>query len=147
MSRAITLVTTLALLGVAQADPEPAFSFRVTGCAETNKGMASATRGAQQTIAPKIELTRSGIRYSRAGTHQCCRKVEVRRQVQIDKITLTEYWTGEGCRCLCYSQIEATLTNVVAGEYTVTVFSAGIQPGTHKAIEPVEIFSAKVKVP
>ncbi|MDQ7841130.1 MAG: hypothetical protein RDU83_08910 [bacterium] len=147
MRMMIALLATLSILGAASAGPEPSFSFRVTGCAETETGMPSKTRAGFQTIGATIEVIGSGIRYTRAGTHQCCRKVVVRRQVQKGRIALTEYWTGDGCRCMCSSRIEANLAGLAPGEYEVVVYSGGIEPITHKDIEPKAILSQKVRVP
>ncbi len=147
MKGTIFVLAVLPLLSVASATPDPLFSFRVTGCAETERGMPSRTRAPQQIVGAMIEVVGRGIRYYRAGTHQCCRMVVVRRQVQKGRIVLTEFWTGDGCRCMCSSRIEATLTNLASGEYEVAVYSGGIEPITHKEIEPKVILSQKVRIP
>jgi len=48
---------------------------------------------------------------------------------------------------MCYSRIEATLAGLVSGEYEVTVYSGGIEPITHKEMEPKAILSQKVRIP
>lgn len=141
------MLAVLPLLGAASASPEPSFSFRVTGCAETETGMPLKTRSPYQTVGATIEVVGGGIRYYRAGTHQCCRMVVVRKRAQGRRIVLTEFWTGDGCRCMCSSRIEATLTNLASGEYEVAVCSGGIEPITHKEIQPTVILSQKVRVP
>lgn len=147
MRRTILVLAVLPLLGAASASPEPSFSFRVTGCAETETGMPSRTRTPQQTVGAMLEVVGGGIRYSRAGRHQCCRMVVVRRQVQRGRIVLTEFWTGDGCRCICHSRIEATITSLVSGEYEVIVYSGGTEPITHREMEPKAILSQKVRIP
>jgi len=147
MNRVILFFVVLFLLGAARAGQEASFSFRIEGCAGTENGTPPPPRSPPPTVDPKIEIAGSGLRYFRAGMHQCCRKVEVREQMQKGRIILTEFWTGEGCRCMCASQIEATLTNLATGEYEVTVYSGGIEPVTHKGIEPKEILSQKVQIP
>ena len=42
---------------------------------------------------------------------------------------------------------EATLTNLVSGDYGVTVYSGGIETTTHTNIEPKTILSQTIKIP
>ena len=147
MNRTMPALAILFYLDVAIAGPEPTLSIQVDGCAATKTGMVLQARSPWTTTDPKIEVVGGGIRYSRAGQHQCCRKVEILKQVQKGKIVLTEYWTGEGCRCVCFSQIEATLTKLVSGDYEVTVYSGGIETTTHTNIEPKTLLSQMVKIP
>ena len=147
MNRPILAFAILLVLDTATASAEPSLSIQVDGCAATKTGMVSQARSPWITIDPKIEVVGGSIRYIRAGEHQCCRQVEILQQVQKSKIVLTEYWTGEGCRCVCFSQIEATLTNLVSGDYEVTVYSGGIATTTHSNIEPKALLSQTVRIP
>ncbi len=109
--------------------------------------MPSKTRFPQEIVGPAIGVVGRGIRYSRADTHLCCRMVVVRRQIQKRRIALTEFWTGDGCRCMCFSQIEANLTNLASGEYEITVYSAGVEPITGRQLEPKVLLTQKVRIP
>lgn len=97
----------------------------VKGCAETDKGMAvrSMAEGTEQ--APKIEVNGNEVVYSRAISHQCCRKVEITKETGKAAINVYETWSGAGCRCMCFSEIKAKLENVPAGAYTINVYANG----------------------
>jgi len=102
------------------------FSPLVKGCAQTDKGTASRATGLEQE--PKIEVNGNSIKYSRAIEHQCCRKVELQKEINGSAINIFEVWSGQGCRCMCFSEIEAELKNIPSGSYTVNVYEKGAFP-------------------
>jgi hypothetical protein len=121
-----------------------ALSSLVKGCAETDKGME--TRGADETErAPSITISGNQINYSRAINHQCCRKAVIEKEISGSAINIFEVWSGEGCRCICFSEIEATLENIPAGHYAVNVYEKGTKPdGT--SMEQATIISKEIDV-
>ena len=119
----------------------------VEGCAETEEGMATKSVGEEDEQEPKIEVTGNKIKYSRAINHLCCRKAEISKEASNSIINIYEYWTGIGCKCMCFSEIETTLSNVPVGNYTVNVYEKGIKPGGNN--EPMEqklIISQEVEI-
>ncbi|NQU11644.1 thermonuclease family protein [bacterium] len=123
------------------------FHYSVRGCAETATGLVARVRGAQRTVAPTLQVGRGSLRYFRSGGHRCCRQVDVRPRIDAGKIALTEFWTGQGCRCQCFSEISATVSNLASGPYTVTVDRGGVAPGSDQVLEPEVVLSRKVVVP
>ncbi len=119
------------------------FGAKITGCAETDAGMA--TRAAGETREPSVFVKDYDIIYNRAIEHQCCRKVELMKEVSKNEIKITENWSGPGCRCICYSKIEAKLSNVAEGTYTVNVYEEGINPD-NTLMEKKLIVSKTVRV-
>jgi hypothetical protein len=104
----------------------------VKGCAETESGMSTKALG-QTEREPKIEVDGNEILYSRAINHLCCRKVEIEKEIE-NSINIYEVWSGIGCKCICFSEIEARIKNVPPGNYTVNVYEKGTEPGG----EPME---------
>ncbi|MBA4379527.1 MAG: hypothetical protein C0393_02375 [Anaerolinea sp.] len=117
------------------------------GCAETDQGMASRAAGGENEQEPAIEVIGNTLRYTRALQHQCCRKVEFEHEIQGANITLYEVWSGDGCRCECFSEIQADLEFVPAGDYLVRVYEQGAQPGSSKPMEEKLLVSEEVSVP
>jgi|Deesub1362B_J571_1020462.scaffolds.fasta_scaffold00184_27 hypothetical protein len=76
---------------------------------------------------PDIEVIEDKIVYSRAISHLCCRKVELKHEVEGSTINIYEVWSGVGCKCICFSRITAKLSTA-AGEYTVNVYETGTKP-------------------
>lgn len=112
----------------------------IRGCAETDQGQTVRGPGDWEEQSPKVEVIDGMIRYSRALKHLCCRKVEFKQTVEDTTITLTEIWAGEGCRCICFSELSATVEAVPSGTYTVRVVTQGIpdepgDTGEHLVIE------------
>ena len=119
----------------------------VKGCAETDKGMATKEFGGGTEQEPKIEVIGNEIVYSRAINHLCCRKVEIEKETEDSVINIYEVWSGVGCKCICFSEIEAKLQNVPAGTYTVNVYEKGVKPsGGNEPREEKLIISEEVTV-
>lgn len=119
----------------------------VKGCAETGQGMAAKTRSLNSEQEPEIRVEGSTIAYSRAISHLCCRKAELEKEVEGFSVSVYENWSGLGCKCMCFSQISASLENLSAGDYEVSVYERSVEPGGNG--EPMEerlIISKKVTV-
>jgi hypothetical protein len=127
--------------------PEPRLSPLVKGCAETDQGMASRAAGGESEQEPAIEVIGNTLRYTRALQHQCCRKVEFEHEIQGDEITLYEVWSGEGCRCMCFSEIQVDLEFIPSGNYLVRVYEKGTQPGSSEPMEQKLLISVEISVP
>jgi hypothetical protein len=119
----------------------------VKGCAETDQGMESRAPGDKNEQEPAIEVTGNTLRYTRAIQHQCCRKVEFEQEIQGMDITLYEVWSGEGCRCECFSEIRADLEFVPSGNYLVRVYAKGMQPGSSEPMEQKLLISVEISIP
>lgn len=104
----------------------------IKGCAETDKGMATRAEGIEKN--PQIEVNGNEVLYSRAISHQCCRQAEIEKETQNSTINIYEVWSGEGCRCMCFSEIEAKIQNVPSGRYAVNVYVKGTETNG----EPIE---------
>jgi len=126
---------------------QPMLTSRVTGCAATSTGVTVRTRSAQKVIEPTIEAGFGWMRYVRATQHQCCREVEIRKQVTKSSITLTEFWTCEGCRCMCFSRIDVTVSNLPPAEYSVIIRSSGTHPHTNTPIKPTPFYEEFIAIP
>ncbi len=127
--------------------PEPRLSPLVKGCAETDQGMASRAAGGENEQEPAIEVIGNTLRYTRALQHQCCRKVEFEHEIQGTEITLYEVWSGEGCRCECFSEIQVDLEFIPAGNYLVSVYEKGTQPGSSEPMEQKLLISVEISIP
>lgn len=108
----------------------------IRGCAESETGTAtrSLMDGAERP--PVMEIQGDRVVYSRAIHHLCCRKVVIEKEITNSTITLYETWSGPGCRCICFSKIEATLSPVPQGSCFVNVYERGMEPG---GVYPMEI--------
>ncbi len=95
------------------------FTPSVKGCAE--KIQELQVRGVGKEEPPTINVTDRSILYYRAISHQCCKMVELTKEIGLEKIVIYENWTGEGCRCICYSEISAKIDNLEPGTYMVYV--------------------------
>jgi hypothetical protein len=124
-----------------------AFTPTVTGCAETDKGMASRSLGGTTEQAPKIAVKGNQISYSRALNHLCCRKAEVSHKISGSAIDIYENWSGIGCRCQCFSEIKATLNNIPTGSYIISVYEQGTKPGSNEPLEQALIISQNIIIP
>jgi hypothetical protein len=127
--------------------PEPQLALQVKGCAETDQGMASRAAGGESEQEPAIEVIGEEIRYTHALQHQCCRKVEFTHEIQGNEISLYEVWSGEGCRCECFSEIQADLEFIPAGNYLVQVYERGTQPGSSEPMEEKLLVSEEITFP
>lgn len=119
----------------------------VKGCAETDQGLGTRAAGGENEQEPTIEVFGNTVRYTRALQHQCCRKVEIEHEIQGAEITLSEIWSGEGCRCECFSEIQVDLEFVPAGNYLVRVYEKGTQPGSSEPMETKLLISVEISVP
>ena len=110
--------------------------------------MNMATRSAAKETerGPEIHTEGSTVRYSRALRHQCCRSVGFHHQVEGSEIKLVEFWTGAGCRCICFSSLDAVLEKVPPGHYTVNVYQSGLRPGTDELLPELLVVSAAIQV-
>lgn len=113
---------------------EMSLSYSVKGCAETDKGVATKSYGTEKE--PKIEIVENKIIYSRAINNQCCRKAVIEKETKDNIINIYEVWSGVGCKCICFSEIEATIDNIPKGHYVVNVYEKGIKPGDNN--EPMD---------
>jgi hypothetical protein len=123
------------------------FSYSIRGCAETDKGMATKGVGNGTEKEPKIEVSENNVTYSRAINHLCCRKVEIQKEIIGSTINIFEVWSGIGCKCICFSEIEATISNFTSGTYcayTVNVYETGTEPGSDKPMEETLIISKEI---
>jgi hypothetical protein len=103
------------------------FSCSVRGCAETENGLA--TRGADEAErGPSIMISGNQVTYSRAINHLCCRKAVIQKDISPGRIDIYEVWSGLGCRCMCFSEMEATVKGLPAGRYSVNVYEQGTTP-------------------
>lgn len=92
----------------------------VKGCAE--KIQEQAIRGVGKEEPPQITLTENrGLRYYRAISHQCCKMAELSYEIENTNIKIYENWRGEGCRCICYSEISAEIKDLKPDTYNVQV--------------------------
>jgi len=105
-----------------------ALSSTIKGCAETDKSMTTRTVGEGNEQEPKIEVIGNEVKYSRAINHLCCRKVEIQKETSGSTINIFEVWSGLGCRCICFSEIEATVSNIPSGSYIVNAYMTGTEP-------------------
>jgi len=109
-------------------------SYVVKGCAETESSTATKSSGTEKE--PKIEMVGNKIIYSRAINNQCCRQAVMEKETKDNTINIYEVWSGVGCKCICFSEIEATIDNIPEGHYAVNVYEKGIKPGDNN--EPME---------
>jgi hypothetical protein len=127
--------------------PEPRLSPAVKGCAETDQGMTSRASSGESEKEPSIEVIGNTLRYTRSLQHQCCRKVEFDYEIQGADITLYEVWSGEGCRCMCFSEIQVDLEFIPAGNYRMRVYEKGTQPGSNEPMVTKLLISVEISVP
>jgi hypothetical protein len=122
---------------------KPAFSFSVKGCAESLEGMA--TRGlSAEDRGPGLVISGNQVKYYRAINHLCCRKVVVGSELSGPQIDIYEEWGGEGCRCNCFSEIEATVDNLAPGRYVVSVYEMGTKPSEGGAMDKTLILTKEL---
>lgn len=110
----------------------------VKGCAETDRGMPTRSAAPEPIKPPTLEVSGSTIRYSHALTHLCCRQAEFALEIEGAIITLYEVWRGPGCRCMCYSELDACIDHIPSGTYTVHVIERGTEPNSEQPM-PVKV--------
>ncbi len=119
------------------------FSSSVKGCAENANGMA--VRGWESERGPTVVVCGNQVTYSRAINHQCCRKAVVEHDVFTYTINIFETWSGEGCRCMCFSEMDATVNNLPPGRYMVNIYERGTKPNG-EPMEQTTVLSQEVKI-
>ena len=118
---------------VALENLHPGFSYYVKGCADSENGIE--TRGPlNDDRGPGVVLSGNSLVYYRAVNHLCCRKAEARVEFSGFEIDLYEVWSGQGCRCTCFSEIIAGVDRFPPGRYTLNVY----ETGTKADGEPME---------
>jgi hypothetical protein len=100
----------------------------VRGCAQAEGGSATKGGADGEEKEPALEVVGHTIRYSRSIHHLCCRTVEFNFTVKGPDIAVYEIWSGMGCKCICFSDIAASLESVPAGFYLVRVYESGTSP-------------------
>ena len=118
----------------------------VKGCAETEKGTTTKSVGVETEKEPTIEVNGNNVVYSRALNHLCCRKAEIEKEIGDFTINIYEVWSGVGCKCICFSEIEAKLKNIPSGTYKVNVYEKGTQPDGDEPMEQTLIISEDITV-
>ncbi|MFH1448119.1 MAG: hypothetical protein ABIG39_04610 [Candidatus Micrarchaeota archaeon] len=140
-----TLFILAYLLVQVEESSEISLSYSVKGCAETENGLT--TRGPLQTDrGPSIVVSEGEVSYSRALNHLCCRKAVVEKEIRLSEINIFEVWGGQGCRCMCFSEIEANLSNLTPGKYMINVYETGTKPGSEEPLENREIIRQEITV-
>ncbi|MFH1470234.1 MAG: hypothetical protein ABIF01_00640 [Candidatus Micrarchaeota archaeon] len=135
---AVTLLCTLMISDIRTIEiaetAKPVFSFLVKGCAESEKGMA--TRAFQNDErGPGLVISGGELLYYRAINHLCCRHAEVRGELAGSDLDIYETWSGEGCRCMCFSEISAKFGGLAPGRYSLNVYETGTKPGSGEPME------------
>ena len=121
-------------------------SSSVKGCAETEKGTTTKSIDKETEKEPTIEVDGNRVVYSRALNHLCCRKAEIEKEIGDFTINIYEVWSGAGCKCICFSEIEAKLKNIPSGTYKVNVYEKGTQTGSDEPMEQTLIISEEIIV-
>ena len=133
---------------IAAHQAEPTFNYVITGCASTPTGMATQARGIQPGVEPTVAVEPGVVKYYRAAHHNCCRQVTIRKQMVGSMITLTEVWIGDRpCRCICFSEIHTTVSNLPPAQYDVTVYTTSTASNTNDLAEPTLLLHEMVTVP
>jgi hypothetical protein len=128
-----------------QEAQKPVLSFysSVKGCAENERGTTTKVWEAER--GPTLVSCTGEVVYSRAVNHQCCRKVELSKEISDSSISIIETWSGQGCKCMCFSEVEVVLGNLTPGRYMVNVYESGTKP-SGEPMEQTTIMSQEVKV-
>ncbi|MBD3311894.1 hypothetical protein GF352_00310 [archaeon] len=111
------------------------FNYNITGCAETINGTTTRSRMPDNT-SPSITVKNGVLEYYRATSHLCARKAVVEHEINKSIITLYEVWTGLGARCICFSEINASIKGLTNGNYLVNVYETGVKPGSNESMTP-----------
>ncbi len=113
-------------------------SWNVKGCAEPRKENTKSAPVADEFDLPEfngessIKASGDSIVYTRFARHGCCRHAKLSTSQSDNVITVTEYWWGQICKCMCSSTLSATIRNLPKGEYTVYGVETGTDPITDK---------------
>lgn len=125
--------------------PDVRFFSSVKGCAESASDAPTRAMG-QSERGPSVMVSGNSVIYSQALSHLCCRKAELQNELGKGEIIIFETWSGQGCRCMCFSEIEAKLENLPSGHYTLTVYERGTEPGSSKQMEQTVIVTKEVGI-
>ena len=155
----IPLIFLFVIIGAAgiyslQAPAQPATSDlqgiilypSVKGCAETDQGKETRSLSGGTVIEPEISVNGNEVLYSRAINHLCCRKAEIEKETDNSVINIYEVWSGIGCKCICFSEIEAKLQNIPSGTYTVNVYEKGTQAASEEPMDQTLIISQNIVI-
>jgi len=102
------------------------FTPFVKGClqegeaAKEREGKRGETPGEE--VPAAIVVNGNNVTYSRATNHYCCLTANVGGEVGEGKISIIEKWGGSPCRCMCFSELGATSSDVPPGDYLVEVY-------------------------
>ncbi len=122
----------------------PIFQEKITGCAaESTQETRSEGPGTEE--GPALTLEGSTLRYTHAVNHNCCSNLATTAEEKDSRIVFTESWQGKVCRCVCFSEIDDSLSDLKPGSYQVEV----IQKGDPDALEPdkeITLLSAAIEV-
>jgi len=75
-----------------------------------------------------IKAEGDSIIYTRYVSHGCCRKVKVNTEKKGNVITITEFWWGQICKCMCSSDVKAVIRHLPNGFYQVYALETGTDP-------------------
>jgi hypothetical protein len=112
-------------------------SWYVKGCARDankedreipSKGEVRDYPDLPMPVENSIKAERDSIIYNRYVSHGCCRKVKVNTEKQGNVITITEYWWGQICKCMCSSDVTAVIRQLPKGVYQVYAVETGTDP-------------------
>lgn len=79
-----------------------------------------------------IRAAGDSVLYERFVHHGCCRKAKIGTERQGNVITITEYWWGQICKCMCQSTLHAVINKLPPGKYQVYAVETGTDPITDK---------------
>jgi hypothetical protein len=121
-------------------------STGVQGCAAPQRG-AGSQPGQGDERPPALAVRDGNLVYTRATNHLCCRSVTFEWAAAGRALTLYEVWGGVGCRCMCYSELEAQLSRLPAGEYTVQVALKGVDADGETPLAPETLLEQTINIP
>ncbi len=116
-------------------------SWNVKGCAEPRKENTKSAPITDEFDLPEfngvssIKAFSDSIVYTRFARHGCCRHAKLSTSQSGNVITVTEYWWGQICKCMCNSTLSATIRSLPKGEYMVYGVETGTDPLTDKPYE------------
>jgi len=122
----------------------PLFQEKISGCAAKNS-QQSRSAGPGTETSPAISLEGATLTYTRAVNHNCCTLPVTTAQVKLGRIVFTENWQGKSCRCVCFSEINDSLSGLEPGSYQIEV----VQKGDPDALQPdqeITLLSSSMEV-
>lgn len=104
-------------------------SWYVKGCAEnTIQSKFKDYPDLPVSVGNGIRGEGDSIIYKRYVSHGCCRKVRVNTEKQGNVITISEFWWGRICKCMCSSDVKAVIRHLSEGTYQVYAIETGTDP-------------------